>query len=130
MGAEDREAVERLLSLQEPDESDADFAQRIGVTPQVLSNYKNQQHALSLKSALRIHRQAGISLDWLLSGDGAPRLDREDSQDFVEGGRFVYRRLLRSLLDVMKDARRAGLISSDAARAIRDPIELHLEGGE
>ena len=130
MGAEHREAVERLLSLQEPDESDADFAQRIGVTPQVLSNYKNHQHAISLESALQIHDQAGISLDWLLVGNGAPRPDDGESQEYDEGGRFVYRRLLRSLLDVINDARRSGVISPDAARAIRDPIESYLEGGE
>lgn len=122
-------ALQRLLSLQDPDESDAAFARRLGIAPQVLSNYKNRHHGLSLKSALRVHREAGISLDWLLAGHGAPGGGNTSGEDhpFEAGGRYVFHRLLRSVLAMTEAVGQAGMISREDARAIRAPIEEYLE---
>lgn len=59
--------MQRLLSLQEPDESDAAFAPRPGIPPQALSNYKHLRHAMSARTAVRVHRGADVSLNWLLA---------------------------------------------------------------
>lgn len=122
-------SLQRLLSLQGPEESDASFARRLGIAPQVLSNYKNRHHGLSLKSALRVHREAGISLDWLLAGHGAPRSDGgpEEERPYEAGGRYVYHRLLRSVLSMTEAVTKAGMISAADARTIREPIQDYLE---
>lgn len=122
-------ALQRLLSLQEPEESDAAFARRLGIAPQVLSNYKNRHHGLSLKSALRVHREARISLDWLLAGHGAPHPEAGSGQEepYESGGRYVFQRLLRSVLAMTESVRKAGMISGADARAIQNPIEEYLE---
>ena len=125
-------ALQRLLSLQAPDESDAAFARRLGIAPQVLSNYKNRHHGLSLKSALRVHRKAGISLDWLLAGHGAPRPDEASGEEkpYEAGGRYVFHRLLRSVLAMTEAVQKAGMVSDEDARAIRSPIEEYLSRSE
>lgn len=122
-------ALKRLLSLQRPEESDAAFARRIGLAPQVLSNYKNDHHSLSLQSALRVHDKVGLSLDWLLAGDGSPRrlLDEEASQPFEEGVRYVFERRVRSMLDLIGDVEGAGVLSEEEAREMRAPLERYLE---
>lgn len=125
-------ALQRLLSLQDPGESDAAFARRLGIAPQVLSNYKNRHHGLSLKSALRVHQHAGVSLDWLLAGNGAPRPASDPGQEtpYEAGGRYVFHRLLRSVLAMTESVRKAGMISRRDARTIRSPIEGYLERSE
>lgn len=121
-------ALQRLLSLQAPDESDAGFARRLGIAPQVLSNYKNRHHGLSLKSALRVHHEAGVSLDWLLAGHGAPHPDGDSGEErpYEAGGRYVFHRLLRSVLTMTEAVEKAGMIAGEDARAIRDPIQGYL----
>lgn len=64
--------LDRLLSLKKRDESDAAFARRLGLQPQHLSNYRNGRHSLSLRTAVRIASNVGLSLDWLLLGRGRP----------------------------------------------------------
>lgn len=121
-------ALKRLLSLQKPEESDAAFARRIGLAPQVLSNYKNNHHGLSLRSALRIHREIEISMDWLLAGDGSPfPADGEDGQPFEEGARYVFERRVRSMLRLIQDLDGAGILDGEQAREMRAPLERYLE---
>ena len=104
----------------------------MGIAPQVLSNYKNRHHGLSLKSALRVHHQAGISLDWLLAGHGAPQPDEESGEEtpYEAGGRYVYRRLLQSVLAMTDAVAKAGMISDEDARMLRNPIEDYLQRTE
>lgn len=129
---EPEEVRQRLLSLQTSEESDAAFAERLGLAPQVLSNYKNRNNGLSLRSALRIHEATGVSLDWLLTGRGSPELFGEtegDERPFAGGGRFVYDRLLRSVLEMTEAADSAGILAESEAREIREPFEMYLSGG-
>jgi len=130
--SEQEDALQRLLSLQSSTESDAAFAERIGLAPQVLSNYKNEHHGLSLRSALRVHEATGISLDWMLAGKGSPNLGDEEEnrgRPFETGGRYVYKRLLCSLLAMTEAAVKAGIIDGAEAREIREPVERHLGRG-
>ena len=125
-------ALQRLLSLQAPEESDAAFADRIGLAPQVLSNYKNRHHGLSLKSALRVHQKAGVSLDWLLAGHGSPELVGEagsSDRPYEDGGRFVYDRLLQAVVEMTDAVDRAGMVTDQEASRIREPIRDYLDGG-
>lgn len=128
-GTDEAGALQRLLSLQKPNESDAAFARRLGIAPQVLSNYKNRHHGLSLKSALRVHEEAGISMDWLLAGHGSPRTDGQpaEGKPYGAGGRYVYDRLLRSVLAMTEAVGRAGMIAEEDARPIRESIRSYLE---
>lgn len=131
--AEQDAALDRLLSLQEPGESDADFARRLGIAPQVLSNYKNGHHGLSLESALKVHENAGISLNWLLAGHGSPWMSgEEEDRAFDAGSRYVFDRLARSVTQMAEAMARAGSLDRDEAEAIRDAMERSLErdGGE
>ena len=130
--SEQDDALQRLLSLQSSTESDAAFAERLGLAPQVLSNYKNEHHGLSLRSALRVHETAGISLDWLLAGKGSPKTGdgaENGSRPFEAGGRYVYDRLLRSLMAMTEAAAKAGIIGRAEAREIREPVERYLGRG-
>lgn len=129
-GLDGKHALKRLLSLQKPEESDAAFARRIGLAPQVLSNYKNDHHSLSLQSALRVHDEVGLSLDWLLAGDGSRgRLLDGDGTDqpFEEGVRYVFERRVRSMVWLIDDVEGAGVLSEGEARRMREPLERYLE---
>lgn len=123
--AEQDAALDRLLSLQEPEESDAAFARRIGVAPQVLSNYKNGHHGLSLESALKVHENAGVSLNWLLAGHGSPWMSGEE-EGFAAGSRYVFDRLARSVIQMAEAMARAGSLDRDEAEAIRETMERSL----
>jgi transcriptional regulator with XRE-family HTH domain len=126
-------ALDRLLSLQEPEESDAAFARRLGIAPQVLSNYKNGHHGLSLESALKVHENAGISLDWLLAGHGSPWIPgEEEDRGFDAGTRYVFDRLAQSVTKMAEAMARAGSLDRGDAEAIRDVMDRALgpDGGE
>jgi transcriptional regulator with XRE-family HTH domain len=47
------------------------IAKKIGVTPQALSNYKKRE-LMPLGVVLQIAVKYGMSMDWLLSGQGNP----------------------------------------------------------
>lgn len=70
--------LERLLTLKREDESDAAFARRLGLQPQHLSNYRSGRHGLSLQTAVKVAQNTGLSLDWLLRGEGEPFGPPED----------------------------------------------------
>lgn len=73
--------LDRLLSLKKKDESDAAFARRLGLQPQHLSNYRNGRHFLSLRTAVRVARTVGLSLDWLLLDRGRPFPEPADGDE-------------------------------------------------
>jgi transcriptional regulator with XRE-family HTH domain len=124
-----KHSLRRLLSLQEPGESDAAFARRIGLAPQVLSNYKNGHHGLSLRSALRVHDEVGLSLDWLLAGDGSPETSGDgDERPYAEGARYVFERRVRSMVQLIDDVAAAGVLDEEEAREMREPLEDWLDG--
>lgn len=127
-----QDALDRLLSLQEPEESDAAFARRLGIAPQVLSNYKNGHHGLSLKSALTVHESAGISLDWLLAGHGSPWLPEDGEgggeRAFEDGSRYVYDRLVRAVTELTRAMERAGTLDREDAEAIQSSLTRYLDG--
>lgn len=46
----------------------AEFARRIGVTPQALNNYERGVSRLSIDAAGRINQTFGVTSDWLFHG--------------------------------------------------------------
>lgn len=65
----DDKAIRRLLSRQRPHESDIEFARRIGVSQQLLSNWKLGKDRMSREKAVEIVQKTGWGLDWLLRGE-------------------------------------------------------------
>ena len=117
--------LDRLLSLKREDESDAAFARRLGLQPQHLSNYRSGRHGLSLRSAVRVARSTGLSLDWLLRGEGEPfRAEAADSGEGISTVREL-RRHASALRRKLKELCRNGRIpDEDAARFERTLEEV------
>lgn len=127
--------LERLLSLKRDAESDAAFARRLGLQPQHLSNYRSGRHGLSIRTALRIARNTGLSLDWLLRGEGRPYRDgaagpevprsdeREESPVPVEEVREHSAALLRKL----DELRRGGRIPDERVDRLEKTLDELLE---
>lgn len=63
-------AVQQLKKLQRPGETDSDFAERIGVSKQILSQWKKGELHIGRGKAEEIAEETGLSLDWLLRGVG------------------------------------------------------------
>ena len=60
------EAAARILALQRLGESDADFARRIGLSPQQVNNYKNEGRGASLEVVRDVAVRTGVSVDHFL----------------------------------------------------------------
>lgn len=63
-----KQVAGRILTLQRTDESDADFARRLGVSPQLLNHYK--QGGGASVSALAKIIERGHDAVWLVTGRG------------------------------------------------------------
>lgn len=129
-------ARRRLFALQRPGESDAAFARRLGLSPQVLSNYKNGHHGLSLRTCLEIHRNTGISLEWVLTGRGVPDLDPEEepragpSSPSAEELREVHGHLVRAVEGLTRLLARAGAPDQGELAGLRTALLRYLEEGQ
>lgn len=124
--------LDRLFSVQKNEESQAGFARRLGLQPQHLSNYRQGRHGLSLKSAIRISRNTGLSLDWLLLGRGDPfREGNGDSSSGSSGGipsggaaTDELRSLTSALLARVRELEEREEVDPDAAERFRDSLDL------
>lgn len=120
--------VQRLLSLQEVDETDADFARRLGLSPQTVSNYKSGSHGLSLVSARSVHDEVGVSLNWLVAGHGSRWMsDDESAQPFEEGGRYVFDRLVHAVVRIADSVEQAGVLDEDEGTIVRQMLNEYLD---
>lgn len=126
---QNREILGRLFSLQREGESDAAFARRLGVQPQHLSNYRNGHHGLSLGTALRIARAIDISMDWLLTGAGAPY--RSTAVDGPADGPGDASRLLEdaagALLDTIRVLVEEGRVERDDVKRLEGAVRTYLD---
>lgn len=89
-----REAAQRILSLQGDGEGDADFARRIGATAQDLVNWKKGK-GVSIDKAAVVHRETGVSLHWLLTGD-------EPDDAYADGFRAALELVLKSEREISR----------------------------
>lgn len=64
------EITQRILSLKDPSESWGEFSMRLGLTPQVVSNYRRRGSAASLESVVAVVRNSNVRAEWLLTGAG------------------------------------------------------------
>lgn len=63
------EVAARILSLKrEGEENDAEFARRIGVSSQIVNNYRSKRYGASVDVVYAIVRKTGIDADWLVMG--------------------------------------------------------------
>lgn len=60
------EAAARILALQRLGENDAEFARRIGLSPQQVNNYKNEGRGASLEVVRDVAVRTGVSVDHFL----------------------------------------------------------------
>ena len=94
-----RQVAERIMSLQKPRESDAAFARRVGLSPQLVNNYKHGRGGASLDIAATVASRTGRTLDWLVFGEG----DETANPLRPVGGREMdeLRGLLRDALEII-----------------------------
>lgn len=67
----DRGFWQRLNRLRGIEESDRQFAARIGIAEQLLNNWKHGRNAPSLAGVQPIAVSTGVAVEWLLTGRGA-----------------------------------------------------------
>jgi transcriptional regulator with XRE-family HTH domain len=60
----------RIRELRGFDTNQHDFAQRIGISQGYLSSMERGEKEIGAEILLRICRECGKSLEWLLTGDG------------------------------------------------------------
>lgn len=78
--SDERRVALRILSLREAAESDADFAKRLGISPQRLNGYKNQDRGASLDVVFTVARKLGLSPTWILTGEGPKKQVHGESE--------------------------------------------------
>lgn len=70
------EAAARILDLIGPDETDVEFAERTGLTPGNISNYRKKKNGAGLDAIRKVAAATGTSADALLGlKEGAPMPD-------------------------------------------------------
>lgn len=63
--------VGRVLELRRPGESSAEFARRLGVEPQFITNWENGQESLNVSTLTRIVENTRVDALYLLTGQGS-----------------------------------------------------------
>lgn len=74
-----RTLAERIQSLRLPGETQAQFAERLNTTQASISRYLNGRQP-DRETLIKIARQTGVSLDWLLTGNGSGPSAGADSE--------------------------------------------------
>lgn len=95
------QVARRILELKQPGEADSDFARRIGLSPQQISNYRAGSGA-SVEAVATIITRTNTNPRWLLTGDG-PQVhaaDADSEQAFRSGAELVTNELRRLLAEV------------------------------
>jgi transcriptional regulator with XRE-family HTH domain len=90
-----RQVAKRVLSLTKKGESWKDFADRVGLTPQVVSNWRGGDGA-SLEGAAKVlrHHRPRLSPAWLLAGVRPKYLPEDGDLETAareEAGEFAFR---------------------------------------
>ena len=93
--------AQRILQLKREGENDAEFARRIGLSPQVLSNYKSRLHGASLEAVASVAANTDVNLHWLLTGAGPRRhISSEGPEPYVAGAQSVTDRVMALLSEL------------------------------
>lgn len=88
----------RILQLKQDSETDAEFGRRVGLTSQVLSNYRAKLHGASLEAVITVAASTDVSLEWLVMGTGPRQQPPGASSDpYVQGVRVATDRMLAFL---------------------------------
>lgn len=102
----------RVLSLARGKEIDSDLAERLGVSPQHVGNWRAGRHDVSLDLLVRISKKTGADLMWLLTGEttDAGALQLVTAQEAGE-----LRAILHRAGAILDDAlARAGVLSEQS----------------
>lgn len=93
------QVAQRLLELKRSGEGDADFARRLGLSPQQISNYRAGSGA-SVDAITAVVSRTDVNPRWLLTGDGPVHVPTGESpqRDYRAGAESVVDEV-RRLLD-------------------------------
>jgi hypothetical protein len=73
-------AAERILSLKRPDETDAELARRVGLSPQQIANYRAGSGA-SLDAIAAVLTNTDANPWWLVLGEGPQQFPASERGD-------------------------------------------------
>ena len=107
------EAAARILALQRLNESDADFARRIGLSPQQINNYKNEGRGASLEVVRDVAVRTGVSVDHFLGVEtevSAAAARQADAQAKIDR--------IRRIIEGAEDADAANSQADDPERVV------------
>ena len=77
------DAAARILELKKTDETYGAFAKRVGLSPQIVSNYKKKVHGASVNALADVVLRTEVNPRWLLTGDG-PRYRTREGEPIPE----------------------------------------------
>jgi transcriptional regulator with XRE-family HTH domain len=83
------DAASRILDLQRAEESDRDFAARVGLSPQTIANYRAGATGASVDALAQVVIRTGASARWLILGDLPPMGPEQPSEEFGRGAESV-----------------------------------------
>ena len=64
-----RDVAERIVQAKPADYTLSEWAEKIGVTPQAMTNFSKRYSGVSLNTLASIVQKTGLSAQWLLTGD-------------------------------------------------------------
>jgi transcriptional regulator with XRE-family HTH domain len=73
-----REIAQRILRLRRDGEGFAEFARRVGISPQVVSNYRSGLHGASVEAVSAVCMATPVNAHWLITGTGPIERAEED----------------------------------------------------
>jgi hypothetical protein len=75
------EVAQRILRLRRPGESWSGFANRLGLSRQVIGNFRNRKSGAALETVLAALHHGSVNPIWLLTGEGVPYLAMDPGGD-------------------------------------------------
>lgn len=102
--------MSRLLSLKRNDETEGDFARRLGVSPNTFTNYKKGQNSFGLHEVTKICDETEADPHWLLFG--VPASGVAEVSTLIEKGWIDSERINLPLFDAALSAGN-GLVAID-----------------
>ncbi len=117
------EIAKRIVSLRDPAEPWGEFAVRVGLTPQVVSNFRRRGYGASLETVVSVVCNTSVNPEWLLTGAGPrwlpSKILEEDPRGAYSAGLLDAAARMEELLGELR--REAGRGPAESAPAENTP---------
>jgi transcriptional regulator with XRE-family HTH domain len=114
-----REIAQRILRLRRDGEGCAEFARRIGLSPQMVSNYRSGLHGASVEAVSAVCTAAPVNAHWLITGTGPiERAEGDGISAYGAGVRDTTDRIAATVSEIRLQHGLAG--TEGGAPSIRD----------